>query len=350
MTERTPVRAAKKIEAPDNSARLDAIRTHVNKSVPESSMMRMNGPITVVPVISSGSLKLDRAIGIGGYPCGRIVEVFGPESSGKTTLTLHAIACAQANGGIAAFVDAEHALDPKYARALGVQLDDILITQPDNGEQALQQVDHLLDAGMLKQGDIIVVDSVAALTPKAEIEGEIGDAHVGLLARLMSQTLRMVTAKVAQTGVLLYFTNQERDRISTSGGYGPTKVTTGGNALKFYASVRVSIKRTGSVNASSAENALRVANKVQIDVVKNKMAPPFTRAETTIRFGEGISRFDELLDIGIDTKIIEVNGSWYSFGGERLAQGKENVITVLRSQPNVANRLEGEVRKVILPQ
>ena len=343
MAERVPLTRAK-IAVPESVIRhLDSIRTHIEKTVEGSKMMRFDGPVEACPVFSTGSLLLDRALGIGGYPCGRIVEVYGPESSGKTTLTLHAIASAQAAGGVAAFVDAEHALDVKYAKALGVKVNELLITQPDYGEQALQIVDHLLDTGCMKQGDIIVVDSVAALTPKVEIDGEIGDQHMGLHARLMSQSMRMLAAKVHMSGVLLYFTNQQREKIGPFAG----KVTTGGNALKFYASVRLDIRRTGSIKSGTGEDATTVANNVTINVVKNKLAPPFVQVETIIRFGQGISRLDELLDVGSDMGIVEKSGSWYSYGGERMGQGKENAMSYLRTNFEVANKIEAAVRKAM---
>lgn len=344
MSERTPLRAAKSIEVPDAvRRRLETLSMHVEKTVDNAKMLRFDGPIAACPVIQTGSLHLDRALGIGGYPCGRIVEVYGPESSGKTTLTLHAIANAQAAGGIAAFIDAEHALDIKYAKALGVKLPELLITQPDFGEQALAVVDHLLDNDKMRQGDIIVVDSVAALTPKAEIDGEIGDQHMGLHARLMSQSMRMLAAKVHMSGVLLYFTNQQREKIGPFAG----KVTTGGNALKFYASVRLDIRRTGSIKSGTGDDATTVANSVSINVVKNKMAPPFVQIDTIIRFGEGISKFDELIDVGVDTGVITKSGSWYSLGDERIGQGKENAITFLRSKPDVAKQIEATLRKAL---
>lgn len=344
MSERVPIRAKKAIEVPEAvTRRLEAISAHVEKTVENSKVMRFDGPIAACPVIPTGSLQLDQALGIGGYPCGRIVEVFGPESSGKTTLTLHAIAHAQRLGGVAAFVDAEHALDVKYAQALGVKTECMLITQPDHGEQALQIVDHMIDAGM-QRNDIIVVDSVAALTPKAEIDGEIGDVNIGLQARLMSQSLRMLASKVSKSGVLLYFTNQIREKI---GGYGG-KTTTGGNALKFYASVRIDICRIGSINATGAEDdKQRVANKVRINVVKNKLAPPFVQVESVIRFGEGISVFDELIDVGADTGVLVKSGSWYSFGDTRIGQGRENAIAFLRQHVDVAGQVEAAVRKVL---
>jgi recombination protein RecA len=345
MVDRVPL-TKKRIEVPDTVLqRLDVISAHVEKVVENAKVLRFDGPIATCPVIPSGSLQLDKALGVGGYPCGRIVEVFGAESSGKTTLTLHAIANAQRAGGIAAFIDAEHALDLKYAQALGVKTQQLLISQPDHGEQALQIVDHLLDDDKLKQGDIIVVDSVAALTPKAEIDGEIGDHNIGLHARLMSQSLRMLAAKVSRSGALLYFTNQTRDRI----GPFPGKVTTGGNALKFYASVRIDICRIGSINegGGSEDNKHRVANKVKINVVKNKMAPPFVQVESVIRFGEGISVFDELLDVGVELGVLAKSGSWYAFNELCVGQGRENSIVALRQNLELAGQIEAAIRKAL---
>lgn len=336
----------KKIDVPaDVEKRLASISAHVEKTVDAAKMLRFDGPIAAHPVIPTGSLQLDQALGIGGYPCGRIVEVFGPESSGKTTLTLHAIAQAQARGGVAAFVDAEHALDLKYAQALGVKAERLLITQPDFGEQAMQIVDHLLDENNMQRGDIIVVDSVAALTPKAEIDGEIGDANIGLHARLMSQSLRMLASRIAKSGALLYFTNQTRDRI----GPFPGKVTTGGNALKFYASVRIDICRIGSINASGADDDSkhRVANRVKINVVKNKLAPPFVQFESVIRFGEGISIYDELIDVGASVGVLQKSGAWYSYGEERIGQGRENALSFLRQNTETAQKIEAAIRKVL---
>lgn len=344
MTERTPVRT-KEVKVPGLSQRLDAISAHVEKTVTDAKVLRYDGPIAKCPVISTGSHLIDQALGVGGYPCGRIVEIFGPESSGKTTLTLHAIAEAQKAGGVAMFIDAEHALDVNYARQLGVDIDKVLISQPDNGEQALKIVDTVLDTGFLQQGDIVVVDSVAALTPKAEIDGDVGDTHVGLHARLMSQSLRMITAKLYKSGALLYFTNQQRDKI---GPYGGT-TTTGGNALKFYASVRLSIRRTSTLTVGTGNDARSVANNVAVKVAKNKMAPPFVEVETVIRFGEGISKTDELIKLGVECGVIVVNGSWYSLSNnERIGQGKDNAVTYLKLNSEARAFVESAVRTHVL--
>ena len=294
-------------------------------------------------VVSSGSIGLDIALGIGGFPRGRIIEIYGPESSGKTTLTLHAIANAQKAGGVAAFIDAEHALDPTYARKLGVKTDELLISQPDFGEQALEIADMLVRSGAV---DIIVVDSVAALVPKAEIEGDMGDSHVGLQARLMSQALRKLTATVARSNCLLVFINQIRMKIGVM--FGSPETTTGGNALKFYASMRLDIRRVGAIKeAASASDGKRepavVGNRTRVKVVKNKMAPPFREVEFDILYGHGISRSGDVLDLASDLNLVEKSGAWYSFQGERIGQGRENAKAYLDQHPEMIEKLEAMV-------
>ncbi|MHA7841219.1 MAG: recombinase RecA [Gammaproteobacteria bacterium] len=289
--------------------------------------------------VSSGSIALDVALG-GGLPMGRIVEIYGPESSGKTTLTLHVIAECQKRGGTAAFVDAEHALDPGYARKLGVNVDDLLVSQPDTGEQALEIVDVLVRSGAV---DMIVVDSVAALTPKAEIEGEMGDHHVGLQARLMSQALRKLTAVIQRSNVLVVFINQIRMKIGVM--FGNPETTTGGNALKFYSSVRMDIRRTGAIKKGDEV----LGNETLVKVVKNKVAPPFKRASFDILYGEGISREGELIDLGVTHKIVDKAGAWYSYKGDRIGQGKDNVRAFLKENPEIALDIETQLRNVLIP-
>jgi recombination protein RecA len=292
-----------------------------------------------VPVIPTGSIGLDLALGIGGYPRGRIIEIYGPESSGKTTLTLHAIASMQRQGGVAAFIDAEHALDPTYARKLGVKTDELLVSQPDFGEQALEIADMLVRSGAV---DIIVVDSVAALVPKAEIEGDMGDSHVGTQARLLSQALRKLTSTVARSQCLLVFINQIRMKIGVM--FGSPETTTGGNALKFYASVRLDIRRIGAIKEASAvsdkKDPVVVGNRTRVKVVKNKMAPPFREVEFDILYGQGISRSGDLIDLAADMNLVEKSGAWYSFQGERIGQGRENAKTYLEAHPDLMEKLE----------
>lgn len=290
-----------------------------------------------VPSLSTGSITLDIALGIGGYPRGRIIEIYGPESSGKTTLTLHAIAEAQKAGGTCAFIDAEHALDPAYARKLGVNLDELLVSQPDTGEQALEIADTLVRSGAV---DLIVIDSVAALVPKAEIEGEMGDSHVGLQARLMSQALRKLTSSIAKTNTIIIFINQIRMKIGVM--FGSPETTTGGNALKFYASVRLDIRRIGSIKGKDAEDV--IGNQTKVKVVKNKVAPPFKTAEIEIMYGEGISRMGEIVDLGVKANIIEKSGSWFSYNGERIGQGRENVKKYLQDNSIIAEEIEKKIR------
>ena len=289
-------------------------------------------------VIPSGSISLDHALGIGGYPKGRIIEIYGPESSGKTTLAIHAIAQAQKAGGIAAIIDAEHAFDRTYAKALGVDLDTLLISQPDNGEQALEIADNLIRSGAL---DIVVIDSVAALTPRAEIEGEMGDNKVGLQARLMSQALRKLTANISKTGTCCIFINQLREKIGVM--FGNPETTTGGNALKFYASVRLDIRRTTQIK--DGDEAL--GNRVKVKVVKNKMAPPFKKAEFDIVFGEGISRSGEIVDLGVELGIIQKSGSWFSYGESKLAQGREAVKQLMQDNVELAEEIEAKIRAAL---
>ncbi|MCO6440973.1 MAG: recombinase RecA [Nitrococcus mobilis] len=313
----------------------------IEKQFGKGTVMRMGDVQAVrdVPVISTGSLSLDIALGIGGLPRGRVVEIYGPESSGKTTLTLQTIAEAQKAGGIAAFVDAEHALDPDYAQKLGVDIDELLLSQPDTGEQALEITDMLVRSGAV---DIIVVDSVAALTPKAEIEGEMGDSHVGLQARLMSQALRKLTANIKRSHSLVIFINQIRMKIGVM--FGNPETTTGGNALKFYSSVRLDIRRIGAIKKGDEI----IGNETRVKVVKNKMAPPFKQAEFEILYGEGISRQGELIELGVRQGIVEKAGAWYSYTGERIGQGKDNVRSFLKAHPEVTAQIESRLREQLL--
>jgi recombination protein RecA len=317
---------------------LDAALTQIERAFGKGSIMRM-GQRTIdeqIDVISSGSLGLDLALGIGGFPRGRIIEIYGPESSGKTTLALHAIAEAQKRGGTCAFVDAEHALDPTYARKLGVDVDNLLISQPDAGEQALEIADTLVRSGAI---DVLVVDSVAALVPRAELEGEMGDTHVGLQARLMSQALRKLTGSVSKSKTMLIFLNQIRLKIGVM--FGNPETTTGGNALKFYASVRMEIRRTGSIK--DRENV--TGNSTRVKVAKNKLAPPFREAEFDIMFGEGISKVGELVDLGVKAGIVEKSGSWFSFDSQRIGQGRENAKQFLRDNKAAAEAIEKRIRE-----
>lgn len=301
-----------------------------------SIMMLGSSPIIDVPVISTGSLALDNALGIGGLPRGRVIEIYGPESSGKTTLALHAVAEAQKQGGVVAFIDAEHALDTSYARKLGVNCDELLVAQPDTGEQALEIADMLVRSGAL---DIVVIDSVAALVPRAEIEGEMGDSHMGLQARLMSQALRKLTGTISKTMTAVIFINQMRMKIGVV--FGNPETTTGGNALKFYASVRLDIRRIASIK----DGQEIVGNRTRVRVVKNKMAPPFTEAEFDIMYGKGISQTGDLLDTGVLAGIIEKSGSWYSYDGERIGQGRQNVQNFLEDNPDIFNSALSRVRE-----
>jgi recombination protein RecA len=314
----------------------------IEKQFGKGSVMRLGDASASydVDVVSTGSLGLDIALGVGGLPRGRIIEIYGPESSGKTTLTLQVIAEAQRAGGTAAFVDAEHALDPSYASKLGVNVQELLVSQPDTGEQALEITDMLVRSGAV---DIVVVDSVAALTPKAEIEGEMGDSHMGLQARLMSQALRKLTGNIKRSNTIVIFINQIRMKIGVM--FGNPETTTGGNALKFYASVRLDIRRIGALK--SGEEV--IGNQTRVKVVKNKVAPPFREAEFEIMYGAGISRFGELIDIGVAQGLIEKSGSWYSYNGERIGQGKENARSFLDQHPDIANTIDAKLREKLLP-
>ncbi len=320
---------------------LAAALGQIEKQFGKGAVMRMGDQaITEADVISSGSLGLDVALGIGGLPRGRVVEIYGPESSGKTTLTLHAVAECQKAGGTAAFVDAEHALDPIYARALGVNVDDLLVSQPDTGEQALEIADMLVRSGAV---DLVVVDSVAALTPKAEIEGEMGDSHVGLQARLMSQALRKLTANIKRSNALVIFINQIRMKIGVM--FGSPETTTGGNALKFYSSVRLDIRRIGTIKKGDEV----IGSETRVKVVKNKMAPPFKQTEFEILYGEGISYEGELLDLGVQHKLVDKAGAWYSVGDTRIGQGRENARQYLKEHPEMAEEINRKLREILLP-
>ncbi|MDD2767760.1 MAG: recombinase RecA [Methylococcus sp.] len=320
---------------------LGAALSQIEKQFGKGSVMRMGDVAAVrdIEVVSTGSLALDIALGCGGLPRGRIVEIYGPESSGKTTLTLEVIAQAQKTGGTAAFIDAEHALDPVYAEKIGVNLDDLLVSQPDTGEQALEIADMLVRSGGV---DVVVIDSVAALTPKAELEGEMGDSHMGLQARLMSQALRKLTANIKRSNTLVIFINQIRMKIGVM--FGNPETTTGGNALKFYASVRLDIRRSGAIKNGDEV----VGNETRVKVVKNKVAPPFRVADFEILYGEGISREGELIDLGVNHEIVQKSGSWYSYGGDRIGQGKDNVRAYLKEHPEVAGAIEAAVREKAL--
>jgi recombination protein RecA len=311
--------------------------TQIERQFGKGSIMKLGGrAIEAVPVIRTGSLALDKALGVGGYPRGRVIEIYGPESSGKTTLALHAVAQAQKNGGIAAFIDAEHALDVGYAKRLGVDCDELLVSQPDTGEQALEIADMLVRSGGV---DIMVVDSVAALVPRAEIEGEMGDSHMGLQARLMSQALRKLAGTIGKTNTTIIFINQIRMKIGVV--YGNPETTTGGNALKFYASMRLEIRRASPIK----EGQEIIGNRTKVKVVKNKLAPPFKNIEFDLMYGEGISRTGDLLDMGVDLEIVDKSGSWYSFEGERIGQGRENVKLFLIDNPDIFEKIEAKVRE-----
>lgn len=320
---------------------LTAALSQIEKQFGKGSVMRMGDTDVIkdIEAISTGSLGLDIALGIGGLPKGRIVEIYGPEASGKTTLTLQAIAECQKKGGTAAFVDAEHALDPIYARKIGVNVDELLVSQPDTGEQALEIADMLVRSGAV---DLVVIDSVAALTPKAEIEGEMGDQHMGLQARLMSQALRKLTGNIKRSNTLVIFINQIRMKIGVM--FGNPETTTGGNALKFYASVRLDIRRTGSIKKGDEI----VGNEVKVKVVKNKVAPPFKVAEFEILYGEGISLEGELINLGVNQGLIEKAGAWYSYNGDRIGQGKDNVRVFLKDNPEIAQTIEAQLREKLL--
>ncbi|CAH1667470.1 MULTISPECIES: recombinase RecA [unclassified Chelatococcus] len=322
----------------DKSKALDAALSQIERAFGKGSIMRLgksDKPIEI-ETVSTGSLGLDIALGVGGLPRGRIVEIYGPESSGKTTLALHTIAEAQKKGGVCGFIDAEHALDPVYARKLGVKLDDLLISQPDTGEQALEIADTLVRSGAI---DVLVVDSVAALTPRAEIEGEMGDMQPGMQARLMSQALRKLTASISRSNTMVIFINQIRMKIGVM--YGSPETTSGGNALKFYASVRLDIRRVGAIK----DRDETIGNTTRVKVVKNKVAPPFKQVEFDIMYGEGVSKVGELIDLGVKGGIVEKSGAWFSYDSQRLGQGRENAKQFLRSNPDVADRIELAIRQ-----
>ncbi len=321
----------------DKSKALEAALGQIDRAFGKGSVMKLGQRECVeMESISTGSLSLDIALGIGGLPKGRIIEIYGPESSGKTTLALHAVAEAQKSGGIAAFVDAEHALDPIYARKLGVDVNELLISQPDTGEQALEIADTLVRSGAI---DILVVDSVAALTPRAELEGEMGDSHVGLQARLMSQALRKLTASISKSNTIVIFINQIRMKIGVM--YGSPETTTGGNALKFYASVRLDIRRIGQIKDKDDI----VGNATRVKVVKNKVAPPFKQVEFDIMYGEGVSKMGEIIDLGVKAGVVEKSGSWYSYSSQRIGQGRENAKRFLLENSDVANEIERSIRQ-----
>ena len=325
--------------SPDKEKAVNTAMLQIERQFGKGSIMKLGSSTRIdVPVISTGSLALNKALGIGGLPRGRVIEIYGPESSGKTTLALHAVAEAQKQGGVVAFIDAEHAIDTSYARKLGVNCDDLLVAQPDTGEQALEIADMLVRSGAL---DIIVIDSVAALVPRAEIEGEMGDSHMGLQARLMSQALRKLTGTISKTMTAVIFINQIRMKIGVV--FGNPETTTGGNALKFYSSVRLDIRRIGSIKDGQEV----VGNRTRVRVVKNKMAPPFTEAEFDILYGEGISQTADLIDTGVMAGIIEKSGSWYSYDGERLGQGRQNAQSFLKDNPDINNSISNKVKEAL---
>jgi len=333
-----PLRVVDNKDSMDKTKALDAALSQIERAFGKGSIMRLgrDGKVVEIATIPTGSLGLDLALGIGGLPRGRIVEIYGPESSGKTTLALHAVAEAQKCGGICAFVDAEHALDPAYARKLGVKLDDLLISQPDTGEQALEIADTLVRSGAV---DILVIDSVAALTPRAELEGEMGDQLPGLQARLMSQALRKLTGSISRSNTMVIFINQIRMKIGVM--FGSPETTTGGNALKFYASVRLDIRRIGQIK----ERDEVVGNQTRVKVVKNKLAPPFRQVEFDIMYGEGISKTGELIDLGVKAGIVEKSGAWFSYDSQRLGQGRENAKQFLKDNPDMAATIEQAIRQ-----
>ena len=321
---------------------LSSALSQIERQFGKGAIMRMGDPSVVrdIAVVSTGSLGLDLALGVGGLPRGRVVEIYGPESSGKTTLTLEVVARMQHSGGTAAFIDAEHALDPQYAEKIGVDVDELLVSQPDTGEQALEIADMIVRSGAV---DVVVIDSVAALTPKAELEGEMGDSHVGLHARLMSQALRKLTANIKRSNTLVIFINQIRMKIGVM--FGSPETTTGGNALKFYASVRLDIRRIGAIKKRDEV----IGNETRVKVVKNKVAPPFKQVQFDILYGEGISREGELIDLGVKHGIVEKSGAWYSYGGERIGQGRDNVREFLKQNGDAAQAIDTALRDLLLP-
>ncbi|MBN1525911.1 MAG: recombinase RecA [Spirochaetales bacterium] len=327
----------------DKAQALEAARLQIEKQFGKGSIMKLGegGERPNIQVIPSGSILLDHALGVGGYPKGRIIEIYGPESSGKTTLALHAIAEAQKLGGVAAFIDAEHAMDPVYAEAMGVNIDELWVSQPDNGEQALEIADHLVRSGGV---DIIVIDSVAALTPRAEIEGDMGDSHMGLQARLMSQALRKLTGTISKSGTCLIFINQIRMKIGVM--FGNPETTTGGNALKFYSSIRLEVRRIETISQGEDK---AIGNRVRVKVAKNKVAPPFRKTELEIMFGKGISAEGSMLDAGVEHNIITKTGSWYSIGSEKIGQGRENAKTFLENNPDVFADVEKQLKALLFP-
>jgi len=341
--------AAKKAPLPpvevasDKKKALSAALGQIEKQFGKGSVMRMGDENIIgnLETVSTGSISLDVALGVGGLPRGRVIEIYGPESSGKTTLTLHVVAECQKNGGTAAFVDAEHALDPTYAEKLGVDVDELLVSQPDTGEQALEITDMLVRSGAV---DVVVVDSVAALTPRAEIEGEMGDSHMGLQARLMSQALRKLTSNIKRSNTMVIFINQIRMKIGVM--FGSPETTTGGNALKFYSSVRMDIRRIGALKRGDEV----VGNETRVKIVKNKVAPPFKQVEFDLLYGEGISRHGEIIELGVKAEIIDKAGAWYSYNGDRIGQGKENVRQFLKDNPEIAEDIESQIRALMLPQ
>lgn len=337
--------AKKQTEQDPKAEKLKALKAtldKIDKDYGKGTIMKMgDNAIVDVPVISSGSISLDHALGIGGFARGRVIEIYGPESSGKTTLALHAIAEAQKKDGIAAFIDAEHAFDRFYAANLGIDVENLLVSQPDNGEQALEIADHLVRSGAI---DIIVIDSVAALTPKAELEGEMGDSKMGLQARLMSQALRKLTANIGKTHTSMIFINQLREKIGVM--FGNPETTTGGNALKFYASIRVDIRRIGQIKSGDEI----IGNRVRTKIVKNKVAPPFRKAEFDLMYGEGISKSGEIIDLAVDFDLIKKSGSWYSYGESKLGQGRDAVKQLIADNPELMDELETKIRQAMNPK